>query len=196
MENIEITAEAKLPTQYGEYHIFIFQEQKTQVEHVALLMGMIRNKTDIPTRVHSECITGDIFSSLKCDCGEQLRESLKLIHNNGEGLVVYLRNHEGRGIGLVNKIKAYDLQDQGYDTINANLALGLPVDSRSYFTAASIIKHFSPESIKLITNNPDKILELQHYGVKISERVSLDISPQEHNKDYLLTKQQYMGHFF
>ncbi len=196
MGNIKITAEAKLPTLYGEYRIFIFQEKNTQVEHVALLMGSIRDKAGVLTRVHSECITGDLFSSLKCDCGEQLNESLKLIQYHGEGLVIYLRNHEGRGIGLANKIKAYNLQDQGLDTINANLALGLPVDSRSYFTASSIIKHFSPKSIKLITNNPDKLFELQQYGVKISERVDLKISAQVHNKDYLLTKQQQMGHIF
>jgi GTP cyclohydrolase II len=196
MENIKITAEAKLPTLYGEYRIFVFQEQNTQIEHIALRMGSIRNKADIITRVHSECITGDIFSSLKCDCGQQLNESLKLVHKHGEGLVIYLRNHEGRGIGLVNKIKAYNLQEKGYDTINANLALGLPVDNRSYLTAATIIKHFSPDSIKLITNNPDKLLQLQQYGVKVAERVSLNIAAQEHNKDYLLTKQQQMGHIF
>lgn len=185
------TATSTLLTKYGLFNIIIYKSLKDNREHAVLTMGEL--KKPILTRIHSECLTGDTFSSLRCDCGEQLKKSMKMIAQKGSGLILYL-NQEGRGIGLSNKIKAYTLQDKGYDTVEANEALGFPSDLRSYEAAADILKDLKATSISLLTNNPDKKDQLAKFGIKIFRRIPLEIKPHKMDSNYLKIKKRKMNH--
>ena len=189
----EVPSEARLPTKYGEFNIRVFHEPDTGLDHVALTMGDMLGPDPILMRVHSECLTGDAFGSLRCDCGPQLDAALKAIANKGWGVVVYLRQ-EGRRIGLHAKIQAYHLQDQGADTLDANLMLGLPADARNYRIASTMLKSLGVEDVSLLSNNPDKVKQLQEYGINVVERVSLIVGVVDENRDYLQTKAERMGH--
>ena len=196
---VEKVATARLPTSHTgtEFEAWAFRSLIDGAEHLAIVKGPIGGNggSDAPlVRVHSECLTGDVLGSLRCDCGSQLQHALKCIADEGAGAVIYVRGHEGRGIGLANKIAAYALQDRGCDTVDANLALGLPVDGRDYGIAAQILRAIGAERVRLMTNNPDKARSLQRYGVDVVERVPLVIPPTAHNQDYLETKQARMGH--
>lgn len=195
-ENLLSTVESiPFPNDYGEFQMFIFRSEILKQEHVAIVKGDLTTLKSAPTlvRVHSECFTGDIFGSLRCDCGDQLATSMKMIEAAGSGAVIYLRQ-EGRGIGLFNKVKAYQLQDQGMDTAEANLHLGFPVDARDYTMAGQIIRYFGIQEIKLLTNNPTKLDAIKKLGVKSVERVALEIDANHKNAKYLLTKKVKMGH--
>lgn len=185
-------ASAILPTKYGTFKVIIFRSKKDKLEHVALLKGK-NFKSEVLVRVHSCCLTGDVFSSLRCDCHEQLQKSLTMIGNSKNGVFIYL-NQEGRGIGLTNKIKAYALQETGLDTIQANEQLGFKADHRSYKIAAQILKDLNINRINLLTNNPDKINQLKIYGVNIIKCTTLEITPNGINKNYLKTKKNSLGH--
>lgn len=187
-------ASSILPTKHGEFHIHVYQPVNETVEHVAMVKGEVSGQEGVLVRVHSECLTGDVLGSLRCDCGEQLDAALARIAQEGKGVVVYLRGHEGRGIGLANKIRAYQLQDQGRDTVEANLDLGLPVDTRDYQVAARILEHLGVKTIRLMTNNPKKMKKLADYGLHIVERVPVLTAHTPHNVGYLRTKQQKLGH--
>ncbi len=180
-------ASANLPTKYGLFKILIYQSS------AVLIMGNVKNPKPILVRIHSQCLTGDSFYSLRCDCGWQLQTSMKKIQKAGRGIIIYL-NQEGRGLGLTNKIKAYSLQDQGLDTVDANNALGLPSDTRDYSLAADILKDLHITSINLLTNNPQKIDQLEKYGITVNKRISLEVTPNKNNKKYLKTKKEKMGH--
>ena len=186
------TATAKLPTMYGEFIVTTYVSPDGR-EHMALCMGNVDEKA-IMTRIHSQCLTGDTFSSVRCDCGEQLHQSLKKISKEKRGIVLYL-NQEGRSIGLSNKIKAYSLQDNGLDTVEANHALGFPTDARDYGIAADILRDFGIKSIILLTNNPDKIDQLTQHGIHVRKRLPLETKPNNSNKSYLITKKQKMQHY-
>lgn len=192
---IERTAQAKLPTKYGEFTIYGFKDLSNGAEHSALVMGDLASQQSVLCRVHSECLTGDAFGSLKCDCGEQFDAAMKKIAENKSGILVYLRQ-EGRGIGLLNKIKAYSLQDKGMDTVDANLALGLPEDARDYNCGIQILKDLGVKKIRLMTNNPDKIQQINsaQAGLEITERVDLAVLPRKEDLKYLKTKALKMGH--
>lgn len=186
-------ADAALPSCYGDFRVAIFRVDGTMVESPALIYGDLPHDRAPLVRLHSECLTGDVLGSLRCDCGEQLSASLERIAESGAGILLYLRQ-EGRGIGLINKIRAYALQDTGLDTVDANLALGLPVDAREYASAAAILRHLGLGRIRLLTNNPAKLLALQRHGISVVERVPLDVTPNSANRVYLRTKAMRMGH--
>jgi GTP cyclohydrolase II len=190
---VQIAAIADLPTRFGDFQVVAFYNNCDDKEHAAIIKGDIIHAQDVPVRVHSECLTGDAFGSLRCDCRDQLQESLKAIGKMEKGIVLYLRQ-EGRGIGLTNKIRAYGLQDHGYDTVDANLALGFRDDERDYSVAAHMLTSLKVRSIQLMTNNPHKIKELTQYGIKITKRISHLIPPNKHNRFYLETKAHKSGH--
>jgi 3,4-dihydroxy 2-butanone 4-phosphate synthase / GTP cyclohydrolase II len=187
-------AETRMPTAHGDFAAYGYRITIDDSEHVALVYGDLGDGRDVLTRVHSECLTGDVFGSRRCDCGPQLDEALARIVKEGRDVVVYLRGHEGRGIGLVAKLQAYQLQDGGRDTVDANLDLGLPADARHYGAATQILRDLGVESVRLLTNNPAKTTSLEDYGIRVSERVPLTPHPNDHNIGYLLTKRDRMGH--
>jgi len=191
--NILIGERVKLPTKYGHFELIPFKEKLSGLEHMALIKGSFTSNDTILTRIHSACATGDIFGSLKCDCGEQLIQAMKIIENNGNGIILYLQQ-EGRGIGLMNKIKAYKLQEQGMDTIEANLNLGFAPDEREYQIGAEILSALGIKKVKLLTNNPDKIFGLEQNGIQVVKRIPLIIQSNPFNRYYLDTKEIRMGH--
>ncbi|WP_418057468.1 GTP cyclohydrolase II [Pimelobacter simplex] len=189
---LRLVARSVLPTVFGELDVAAYRCDESGVEHLALVHG--EPGPEALVRVHSECLTGDVLGSLRCDCGAQLARSLQAVQDEGAGVIVYLRGHEGRGIGLVDKIRAYALQDDGLDTVDANAALGLPVDARDYGDAAEILRSLGVHRVRLITNNPDKMRSLADAGLEVVERVALDIAENPHNQRYLRTKRDRMGH--
>ncbi|QNN52570.1 bifunctional 3,4-dihydroxy-2-butanone-4-phosphate synthase/GTP cyclohydrolase II [Nocardioides mesophilus] len=194
---VERVAETRLPTGSGDFTAYGYRITIDGSEHVALVHGDLDapgGREAVLTRVHSECLTGDVFGSHRCDCGPQLQEAMERIVAEGRGVVVYLRGHEGRGIGLVAKLQAYQLQDGGRDTVDANLELGLPADARHYGTATQVLRDLGVTSVRLLTNNPDKVTNLEDYGIPVLERVPLTPHPNGHNIGYLLTKRDRMGH--
>ena len=190
---VECVSIANMPTKYGKFMAHCYINKINGEHHVALVMGDISDGENILCRVHSECLTGDVFGSMRCDCGQQLDKAMKMIAEEGRGVLLYMRQ-EGRGIGLVNKLKAYKLQDEGADTLDANLALGFPGDMREYYTGAQILKDIGIKSLNLLTNNPDKVYQLEDYGMKITKRVSIEIEANPFDKFYLQTKKIRMGH--
>ncbi len=186
-------ASSKLPSKFGDFDIYVFNNPVDNKDHLAIVKGDVANKKDVLVRIHSECLTGDVFGSKRCDCGEQLERALRTIEAEGEGVLVYMRQ-EGRGIGLTNKIKAYALQEQGYDTVDANIKLGFPADMREYSMAAQILRYLKVESIRLLTNNPDKKEGLEEWGTVVSKRVPIVMKPNKINAGYLQTKVIKMGH--
>ena len=194
MSGTQRVARANLPTRYGTFEMFVYDTPE-QKEHVALTLGGIGDGRPVLVRVHSECLTGDVFGSSRCDCGEQLADSLRFLQEQGRGVLLYLRQ-EGRGIGLTRKVLAYALQERGLDTVEANLALGLPEDMRDYRVAAEMLLDLGVRRARLLTNNPAKIEGLERYGVKVVERIPLGISPNPSNLGYLRTKREKMGHLF
>ena len=189
----EVPSEARLPTKHDEFNIRVFHESETGLDHVALTMGDMTGPDPVLMRVHSECLTGDAFGSLRCDCGPQLDAALKAIAEKGWGVVVYLRQ-EGRGIGLHAKIQAYHLQDRGADTLDANLMLGLPADARNYRIASTMLDALGVADVCLLSNNPDKAKQLEEYGINVVERMPLIVGVANENRDYLQTKAERMGH--
>ncbi|MDR3071346.1 MAG: bifunctional 3,4-dihydroxy-2-butanone-4-phosphate synthase/GTP cyclohydrolase II [Endomicrobium sp.] len=190
---IRTVVNVDFPSKFGEFKLILFEDTITKDSHIAIVKGDVKYKNNVLVRVHSSCETGDIFHSLRCDCGEQLEISLKAIEKNNQGVVLYM-HQEGRGIGLVNKLKAYHLQEKGMDTVEANVALGFPSDLRDYGIGAQILFDLGVKSIKLMTNNPRKIVGLEGYGLKIAERVPVEICPTKSNKKYLKTKKKKLGH--
>lgn len=186
-------ADVRIPTKFGEFEFVGYSDQIENKEYLAIIKGDVRGKENVTVRLHSECLTGDVFGSKRCDCQDQLHKSLHEIENKGEGLVIYLRQ-EGRGIGILNKLKAYKLQDQGYDTVEANHKLGFEDDLRDYAVAAQIIKDLNIKSISLMTNNPSKIKGLETYGIKIVDREEIEIPANDVDEKYLKTKKEKMGH--
>lgn len=186
-------ADAQLPTKYGDFRIHVYRDVPTGKEHAAIVKGNVRGKDPVMVRIHSECLTGDIFASRRCDCGWQLQESLRLIEKEGRGMVLYLRQ-EGRDIGLTNKILAYELQEQGLDTVEANLQLGHPVDARSYEAAKDILNDLKVQKVRLLTNNPTKVEAMRALGFNCTERIPLEAAPNKQNRGYLETKKGKMGH--
>lgn len=195
LENITMAAEADLPSQFGSFKIVGFFDHETGKEHSAIIKGDISGREEIPCRIHSECHTGDVLGSLRCDCRNQLEASLKYIEKRGTGVLLYLRQ-EGRGIGLINKIKAYRLQQEGFDTVEANLELGFPAEARRFELAAYMLDLLGVKSIMLLSNNPEKFQQLIAAGVDIRGRIPISIDANPHNKFYLDTKQKKMHHVF
>ncbi|MCH1513600.1 MAG: GTP cyclohydrolase II [Acidimicrobiales bacterium] len=185
---------ARIPTKLGEFTAHSYRNNFNKEENIALVLGDVADVDSPLVRVHSECLTGDLIGSLRCDCGSQFQTSLEMIGEEGVGILIYLRGHEGRGIGLGKKLRAYNLQDQGLDTVDANLEQGLPVDSRDYYFAAKILQDLSVTKIRLLTNNPKKKSELEDEGIDIVLRVPLETAPTEENKRYLETKKTRLGH--
>ena len=185
---------ARIPTKLGEFTAHSYRNNFNKEENIALVLGDVADVDSPLVRVHSECLTGDLIGSLRCDCGSQFQTSLEMIWEEGVGIFIYLRGHEGRGIGLGKKLRAYNLQDQGLDTVDANLEQGLPVDSRDYYFAAKILQDLGVTKIRLLTNNPKKKSELEDEGIDIVLRVPLETAPTEENKRYLETKKTRLGH--
>ena len=190
---VRIEAIAELPTRFGDFHIVAFSNTRDQKEHVAIIKGEILGAENVPVRLHSECLTGDVLGSLRCDCRDQLEAALKMIGQMDKGILLYLRQ-EGRGIGLINKIRAYSLQDQGLDTVEANLALGFRDDERDYAVAAHMLMSLKLKSIRLMTNNPRKLDGLAKHGIRIAGRIPQVLPPNPHNEFYLRTKAERMRH--
>jgi GTP cyclohydrolase II len=193
MKNIEIV-NCSLPTEYGLFQLYVRDNGQPGNENVALVMGDVQNGEPVLTRLHSECLTGDVFHSLRCDCGPQLNEAMKMIAQEGRGVILYHRE-EGRGIGLLNKVKAYKLQENGADTVEANIMLGFDVDARDYRDTAQLLLDLGVTSLRLITNNPKKIESLIEYGFIIEDRIPLHVGQSPFNANYRLTKEDKMGHF-
>ncbi len=191
---VERVAEARLPTEYGEFRVYGYRADPDGAEQIALVYGDLGDGQDVLVRVHSECLTGDVFGSLRCDCGPQLRAALRTVAQEGRGVVLYVRGHEGRGIGLLEKLRAYQLQDQGVDTVDANLKLGFPADARDYGTGAQVLYDLGVRSMRLLTNNPAKRAGLEGYGLRVVGRVPLAGRPHPENVRYLRTKRDRMGH--
>jgi 3,4-dihydroxy 2-butanone 4-phosphate synthase/GTP cyclohydrolase II len=191
---IERIAQTRMPTVHGTFEAHAYRDTVTGGEHVALVVGDVRDGEPVLVRVHSECLTGDTFGSLRCDCGPQLRAAMTAIAANGRGVVLYLRGHEGRGVGLAHKLRAYELQDAGRDTVDANLELGLPADARDYGTGAQILADLGVRSLRLMTNNPTKLAGLEGYGLRVVDRVPMPVRPHPENIRYLRTKRDRMGH--
>jgi 3,4-dihydroxy 2-butanone 4-phosphate synthase/GTP cyclohydrolase II len=187
-------ADARIPTDYGEFTVYAYESVLDGEHHVALVKGDIQGQPNTLVRVHSECLTGDVFGSLRCDCGPQLHGAMSAIEQNGSGVLVYLRGHEGRGIGLAHKLRAYNLQEEGFDTVDANLELGLPADSREYGIGAQILVDLGVTTMRLMTNNPTKYGGLEGFGLDIVERVNIQPVPTAENIEYLRTKRERMGH--
>lgn len=195
---IKFIATSQLPTAFGNFDISVFQDPETKEEHVALSKGLINaepSNEPILVRIHSECLTGDAFASLKCDCGPQLQATQKMISDAGQGVILYLRQ-EGRGIGLTNKIRAYALQDQGHDTVDANLMLNLPADARQYDMCQIMLDYLKIKKVKLITNNPLKVKALTDLGINVADRISLTVGLNPFNESYLKTKVSRMAHLY
>lgn len=190
---IDVGEEVEMPTQYGSFHLIPFRQQSNGLEHMALVKGTWSPDEPILVRVHSSCATGDIFGSQRCDCGEQLHKSMQLIQKEGKGVVIYMQQ-EGRGIGLMNKIAAYKLQEEGYDTVDANIHLGFKPDERDYGCGAQMLRHLGVRKMRLLTNNPVKRVGLEAYGLEITEIVPIETTPNKYNERYLKTKQNRMGH--
>ncbi len=190
---IRYVAESKLPMPMGTFRMVGFEEASTGKEHVALVYGDVSGDEPVLARIHSECLTGDALFSLRCDCGFQLQEALQRIATEGRGIILYLRQ-EGRGIGLLNKIKAYNLQDQGADTVEANEQLGFDADQREYSMCPQMLAHFGIKSLRLMTNNPRKVASMQSYGIEVSAREPIQVGKNSHNENYLETKAGKLGH--
>jgi len=190
---VEVVAQTKLPTQFGEFKLIIYRDKTCDQTHIALCLGSWSQDESVLVRVHSECLTGDVFGSLRCDCGKQLEKAMEMIAFEKKGVILYM-NQEGRGIGLVEKIRAYNLQDKGMDTVEANQALGHKVDLRDYGIGAQILVDLGIKQIRLLTNNPRKIIGLEGYGLKVSQRLPLEITPNSENYRYLKTKKEKLGH--
>ena len=195
MSDVVCEVIAQLPTKYGTFEAHGYVDQRSGEHHVALVKGEIGDGENVLCRVHSECLTGDVFGSNRCDCGEQLAQAMRQIEKEGRGVLLYMRQ-EGRGIGLINKLKAYELQEQGFDTVDANIKLGFAPDLREYWVGAQILRDLGVKSLNLLTNNPSKVYGLDGFGLKVSKRVPIEIAPQKYDLGYLRVKKERMGHVF